>query len=389
MSEPVPYLLTGLMSGTSLDGIDLASCRFAMTEEGWTFSVMAAETLPYPAQWREKLREAYKMGGADLVKLHVDYGRLLGANIRSFHEKYRLPEGMVAVSHGHTVFHRPEQGYSFQLGHGAAIAAASACTVVCDLRSMDVALGGQGAPLVPLGDKHLFAPYDACLNLGGFANISYDAHGRRMAFDICPLNYVSNHLVQDAHLPGTPFADRHRADNADGVAAYDPAGNIGRRGQIHGELLDKLNKLAFYRAEGPKSLGREWVDTHIWPLLQRFELPLQERLRTWYEHAAIQLSAVIRRASVKKVLVTGGGVHNTFLMECIQRHLPAGTEVVVPDREVIEFKEAIVFAFLGLLCLQGQNNCLASATGARQDSIGGSIHPYPRSPFCYAMKTKG
>ncbi len=370
------YTLTGLMSGTSLDGIDIACCTFSLSDERWTCVTRATATLPYPPLWRQQLQQAYRMSGRELMKLHMDYGFYLGEKIRGFHLHHQIKDSLAAVSHGHTIFHQPHESVSFQLGHGAAIASTAQCDVVSDLRSMDVALGGQGAPLVPLGDKLLFGEYGHCLNLGGFANMSCEMGGKRIAFDICPLNYVSNQVVREAKIISDSTPAAAGSSDCPAYLEYDPSGRLGRGGRLDKGLLNRLNGLAYYRASPPKSLGREWVDEHVWPLFDEYRLSREDRLRTWYEHAAIQLAGALGSALAKKVLVTGGGVHNVFLMERIEKHLPAGAELVIPERGVVDFKEAIVFAFLGLRCLLGENNCLASVTGARRDAIGGSIHRY-------------
>jgi anhydro-N-acetylmuramic acid kinase len=253
------------------------------------------------------------------------------------------------ASHGHTIFHQPEKGFTFQLGNGASIAAETGIPTVADFRTGDVALGGQGAPLVPVGDKLLFSDYESCLNLGGFANISFDQHGKRIAFDICPVNFILNDLAQKSGWP------------------YDTGGELGRSGNMNRELLEQLNQLAFYRQSPPKSLGREWMNHYFMPLMAADEIPLNDQLRTAYEHIAIQISNASPVHG--KMLVTGGGAFNTFLIERLKHHLKC--EIVIPHAEIIQFKEALVFAFLGLLRFMGEINCYASVTGARRDSSAG------------------
>lgn len=341
----------GLMSGTSLDGLDLLCADFYETGQNWEFSILAAQTMKYTASWRKKLEDAPLLSGEALWQLHVDYGMFLGERVRDFVETHALSPLLVA-SHGHTVFHRPASGMTAQIGSGASLAAAAHLNTVADFRSLDIALGGQGAPLVPLGDKYLFPGYKACVNLGGFGNLSFKADGQRLAFDICPVNIVLNNL---AKFFGKDF---------------DPEGTLASGGQIDGRLLDQLNKIPFYHQRPPKSLGREWLDSAFLPLLSRTDLDKQDQLRTLCEHIAIQVGRSLSGIGSGKVFFTGGGAHNTFLMSRIAEN--TNLEVIIPEAEIVDFKEALVFAFLGVLRLTGQVNCLRSATGASKDNIGGA-----------------
>ncbi len=369
------HQVIGLMSGTSLDGLDLAACSFTYHEGEWSYEIVAAETIPYSPGWISRLQSAPGLGGRDLIKLHLDYGHHLGKMARSFRVKHNLRQDILISSHGHTVFHDPGNGYTFQIGHGAAIAASAQTTVVSDLRSMDVAMGGQGAPLVPIGDRLLFPEYDYCLNIGGFANISFEEDRKRMAFDICPANFVLNRLIRRAKIPASTYIDSGRLHGELDLLEYDPDGNIARSGKLIPELLEKLNDLSFYKRQGPKSLGEEWVKEHIWPLIP-VSANLPDILHTYTVHVASQISKIISKIPGKKVLVTGGGAYNSFLMEKLQAFVSGTTEIYIPDKMLIEFKEALVFAFLGLLCMEGLPNCLSSVTGAACDTIGGSIHRF-------------
>jgi anhydro-N-acetylmuramic acid kinase len=260
----------------------------------------------------------------------------------------------LVASHGHTIFHRPSEKITFQLGDGYFIAAETKITTVSDFRTFDVALGGQGAPLVPVGDEHLFPNYDFCLNLGGFANVSYSEYGKRIAFDICPVNFAINFLSNEA---GKEF---------------DKDGFLAMKGKTDKELLEKLNKLDFYKIPAPKSLGREWFENQIIPLISDKNIKLEDRLRTFYEHVAIQISDALKREKQKSVLTTGGGALNKFLVQIIKEH--SSNQYVIPGNEIIEFKEAIVFAFLGVLRIRNEINVFSSATGSRCDSCSGVIH---------------
>jgi anhydro-N-acetylmuramic acid kinase len=258
------------------------------------------------------------------------------------------------ASHGHTIFHQPGRKLTSQIGKGSAIAAETRLPVVCDFRSLDVALGGQGAPLVPVGDMLLFSSYTCCLNLGGFANISYDESGRRIAFDICPANIVLNHFASQLHK------------------ACDENGDLARQGSLHQPMLDTLNNLPFYRMKPPKSLGKEWVLSEIHPVLQQFDLPVEDKLRTFVEHIAVQIAFAIRTDDSASMLVTGGGAFNSFLIERICEK--TALRVMLPDLLTINFKEALIFAFLGVLRWREEINCLSSYTGADSDNIGGAVY---------------
>ncbi len=346
-------LVAGLMSGTSLDGVDLAFCTFS--EEGgvWSFDLPAAVTIPYAEQWKQKLARAHKLNADGISRLHVEYGKYLGGLVADYSRKNRLSPGLIG-SHGHTVFHKPEQGLTLQIGSGAEIAAQTGIATICDFRSQDVALGGQGAPLVPVGDKFLFGDFDVCLNLGGFSNFSYDDAGARKASDICPVNIILNHLAQ--------------AQGAD----YDKDGEIAASGKINTGLLERLNWLDFYHQPAPKSLGREWLEDVFMPELESAHSSNADLMRTVTEHVAIQIAKQTGHSKGKSMLVTGGGAHNKFLMERITAL--TGMQVVIPEKTIVDFKEALIFAFMALLRLMGRDNCLSSVTGASADHSSGAIY---------------
>ncbi len=372
--EHMKHYVTGIMSGTSLDGLDIAHCAFERRNDQWQYEILAAETIEYPEHWRDKLRGASCLDARACQQLHVEYGHYIGTTVKRFLDKNHIHQNELIASHGHTVFHQPGAGYTLQIGDGAALAAAAGCDTVSDFRSMDVALGGQGAPLAPVGDRHLFFGYSFCLNLGGFSNISFEQAGQRMAFDICPFNFVINALVRKAKISPRQYKVQEKYAGQDGYLQYDPDGHIAGTGKTNKQLLEALNKLAYYHQTGPKSLGEEWVLQHIFPLLQQNKLSLPDMLHTWYHHAAIQISKAVTTDKPGTILTTGGGAYNTFFLKCLQRQLPEHINVHVPDPQTTDFKEALIFAFLGLLCKQRKVNCLASVTGAKQDSIGGTIH---------------
>lgn len=342
-------LVIGLMSGTSLDGLDIVACRFDIADCS-KFTVEASDTIQYTKEWRRRLENMPLMCSSDLIQSDRMYGKYLGELVSDFIRKYNLKPSCIA-SHGHTVFHMPENGYTFQAGHGAYIAKAAGIEVICDFRSSDVAAGGQGAPLVPIGDALLFGNYDAALNLGGFSNISYTINARRIAFDICPVNFVFNHYA--------------RALGCD----FDNNGEIASSGSIIESLLAELNALEYYTLSSPKSLGMEWIQSYFNPILAAYDQArVPDILRTLSEHAAIQIASAIPADC--SLLITGGGALNRFLMNRIQFY--AKSKIVLPELELVHYKEAIIFAFLGFLRKYEMINIWCSATGAQVDSIGGA-----------------
>ena len=341
------------MSGTSLDGIDLAYCTFHESNGEFTFKLGSCETIPYPGFWLDKLKALPQSPAVEYAETHVSYGRYVGQLVKGFMQTNQLTADFVS-SHGHTIFHNPDMGYTAQIGDGAAMAMECGLPVVCDFRSSDVAAHGQGAPLVPIGDELLFPEYDYCLNLGGFANISTKKEGKRIAFDISPANIILNHIANKA---GKDF---------------DEGGKLAASGEIDTELLAKLNSLDFYQKQPPKSLGREWVEKQILPLLNCPTISLRDMACTFCQHIAVQIAACVESGPGKKMLVTGGGAFNTYLMKKIAEN--TSVELILPDAKTINYKEALVFAFLGLLRMKSLPNCLASVTGATYNVTGGAVY---------------
>lgn len=346
------YFVIGQMSGTSLDGVDLAYCCFEKKDQ-WTYEIIHAKTYPYSLEWRNRLAKSMELSGRDLIKLHNEYGILLGNLINKFVDEFGIKKVSFIASHGHTVFHQPGLNICLQIGNGAFLSATAKITTVCDFRTTDIALGGQGAPLVPLGDKYLFAQYDYCLNLGGFANVSLDDNVIRKAFDICPVNIVCNQLARDKGMD------------------YDYNGNLAKNGNLIPELYDNLNKISYYSQLPPKSLAKEWVDIEMMPLINVHRKNIEDTLFTFLNHAAFQIAGTIDKHG-KRVLVTGGGAYNQTLIELLQQK--SKSEIVIPDEHTINFKEALIFAFLGVLRMREEVNCLKSVTGALQDNIGGTVY---------------
>jgi len=346
------YNVIGVMSGTSLDGIDLVYAKFFL-DETWSFEIIYAETVEYPSNWYERLKELVNTSIEELKEIDTNYTKHLAKVIRDFITKYQIKNIDAICSHGHTALHQPENKLTYQIGNKPVLAELLKETVVCDFRVQDVELGGQGAPLVPIGDELLFSEFDFCLNLGGFANISMNFKGTRIAYDICPVNIVLNHYVGKFGLN------------------YDDEGKIASKGNISVDLLKQLNALDFYKATYPKSLGLEWVNTNIFPLIDTFELEIQDILKTFVEHIALQIASKIKNKNTRNVLITGGGVYNLYLIDRIKAH--SIQKLIVPKKEVIEFKEALIFGFLGVQKLRNEVNCLSSVTGSIKDHSSGKI----------------
>ncbi len=348
------YRVTGVMSGSSMDGVDLACCDLVQEKGNWSYKFLAAGTFPYTPELQSKLEKACHWNMDEIHKLDLELGTFYGQLLNRFHKKEKLKPDYIA-SHGHTILHDPARGITFQAGNGKIMAGRTGITVINDFRKEDVAQGGQGAPLVPLGDRLLFPAYDGCLNLGGFANISFDnPGGLRVAYDLCPANMALNRV---ASLKGK---------------AYDRNGEMGRRGTIRRDLLEQLNQLEFYRLRGPKSLGREWFLEQFLPVIEGSGLAAEDLMSTVQEHIALQISRGINEAGIRSVLITGGGALNRSLLQRIRSHTEATLEI--PEEELVHYKEALIFALLGILRIRGEINCLASVTGGRKDLSAGTIH---------------
>lgn len=353
------YYVIGVMSGTSLDGIDLLYARFKYFEN-WDFDIIRAETIHYDEDWNGKLENLVNLSIEELKLIDKEYTHLLANVINSFIARYKIKCIDAICSHGHTAYHQPENKLTYQIGNQPIISKLVGQTVVCDFRIQDVELGGQGAPLVPIGDKLLFPGYDFCLNLGGFANLSVDINNERIAFDVCPVNILLNSYVKKI---GYDFDDK---------------GKMASQGKQNDELLSKLNDLEFYRKSYPKSLGLEWVKTSVIPLIDEFNLEPPDILNTLCEHIAIQISNEINKIKKASVLITGGGTYNDYLINRIKSY--SQNEIEVPSKQIIDFKEALIFALLGILRLRKETNCLKSVTGASKDHSSGNIF-YPHKIY--------
>jgi len=345
------YKVIALMSGTSLDGIDIIYTEFQKKDD-WSFKILNFQTVPYSKKWKEILKSLTQQSKNDLIKIDKLYSKYLGEVVREFVYNESISNFDFIASHGHTAIHKPGEKYTYQIGNQQIFADTVNKKVICDFRVQDVEFGGQGAPLVPIGDKLLFSDYDCCINLGGFSNISLDEDNERIAFDICPVNIVLNYYVSKLDLD------------------YDNNGNIAKTGKVNYQLLDELNGIDFYKKHPPKSLGLEWVEEHIFPLIDINKIPVKDILRTFVEHCAIHISRHLKKKSTR-ALFTGGGVYNSFLIERIVEY--SNTEVVIPDKTIIEFKEALIFGLLGVLKERNEINCLKSVTGAITDHSSGVV----------------
>lgn len=342
----------GLMSGTSLDGLDICYASFQKKVSGnYNFKILKATTFPYSETWEHQLRNAIHLSAEEIFELNSEYGFYLGQKVQEFIAENSLENIDFIASHGHTVFHQPQKKFTVQIGDGRAIKLLTDIPVIYDFRSQDVLMGGNGAPLVPIGDELLFSEFDACLNIGGFSNISFKENGKRIAFDICPVNIVLNHFAKQLGKE------------------YDKNGNFARKGKVNLEILTSLNSNEYYHQNPPKSLGMEWVSEQILPKFKD-ENPLNI-IATFTEHAAVQIAEICTKFKIKKVLFTGGGTYNSFLIERIKSKTQ--TEIIIPEKELIDFKEALIFAFMGVLRMTNENNVLSSATGSSHDHSSGIL----------------
>jgi anhydro-N-acetylmuramic acid kinase len=349
------YKIIGVMSGTSLDGIDLVYITFNFNKT-WSFQIMNSDTFSYDDYWLGIFKDLVLFSNSELKNIDENYTRYLAIKIQDFINKHNIQSIDAVCSHGHTALHQPENKLTYQIGNLPILASLLQKTIVCDFRVQDVELGGQGAPLVPIGDALLFSEYEFCMNLGGFANVSNLIDNEVIAYDICPVNIVLNYYVKKlGHY-------------------YDDRGKIALTGTINNELLERLNNLDFYKMPYPKSLGLEWVKSVVFPIIDSFELEIKDILRTFVEHIAFQISKEINTKNNSSVLVTGGGAYNVFLMDRIKAH--THNHILTPSKEIIEFKEALIFGFLGVLKLREEINCLQSVTGASCNHSSGNIfHP--------------
>jgi anhydro-N-acetylmuramic acid kinase len=347
------YNVIGVMSGTSLDGVDLAHIQFEIKNNKWAFKILECETISYDTNWISILKTAVDFTKIQLDELNKNYTQLLASIIANFINKHTLKDLDAVCSHGHTILHQPQNGFTLQIGNLSEIAKLIQQTVVCDFRVQDVQLGGQGAPLVPIGDRILFSEYDYCMNLGGFSNVSFEENKQRIAFDISPVNTVLNFYANQLGLD------------------YDDKGQISKSGSCNLNLLNELNNLDFYQKKHPKSLGFEFVKEIVLPIIEKYSIPIEDKLNTFSEHIAQQIALALPNKK-GSLLTTGGGAYNDYLMERIQNYLPK-MQIIIPSKKILEFKEALIFALLGVLKLRDEINALQSVTGANHNHSSGVI----------------
>jgi anhydro-N-acetylmuramic acid kinase len=360
------YRAVGLMSGSSLDGLDIAFAHLHENAGKWSFEIIKADCYEYDEEWKMKLRAATKLNAMDYQLLHTDYGHYLGEQVNRFIDDNNLQyQVKLIASHGHTTFHMPEKKMTAQLGDGAAIAAVTGINVISDLRAMDIALSGQGAPIVPIGEKLLFNDYDFFLNIGGITNISYKENEKFIAFDVCPANSILNKLANEA---GNEF---------------DNGGQMAAQGNINQQLLAILNAQEYYSHAYPKSLANSFGIEIIYPIIKESGCTIEDSLRTYVEHITQQIKNATEKLSTTdhsfaeknhKLLCTGGGAFNRLLIEQLKNKLQeSGVEVILPDENIIKYKEALIMALIGVLRWREESNVLASVTGASRNSIGGTV----------------
>lgn len=356
------YRAIGIMSGSSLDGLDIAFVEFNENAGTWTFEIVAADCYEYSPEWIKKLKNAIHLNALDYQLLHTEYGHYIGKEVNRFIDENNLHYQVgVVASHGHTTFHVPSKLMTGQLGDGAAIAAETGLRVVSDLRALDIAFGGQGAPIVPIGEKLLLKNYSMFLNLGGIANISFNLPDQYIAFDVCPANRVLNMIA------------------AKSGKEYDAGGEMAAAGNVNEGLMQKLNSLDYYAQPYPKSLANDFGTDVVFPLIESFGLADNDALRTYVQHIVFQIAASAKNPEIpksqnQKLLVTGGGAFNTFLIQRLSEALQSlNVEVVVPDEKLVKYKEALVMALIGVLRWREEYNVLASVTGAQRNSIGGAL----------------
>ena len=348
------YNVIGVMSGTSLDGVDVIYTRLSFTTH-WSFKIIHTETISYTNTWFKTLKNLVHLSLDDIKAIDVDYTTYLAGIIKGFIARHNIVNIDAVCSHGHTALHQPQHKLTYQIGNLPSLAHMLQQKVVCDFRVQDVALGGQGAPLVPIGDALLFSNYDYCLNLGGFANISNQYQTNRIAYDICPVNIVLNTYAEQLGYK------------------YDNKGLLAASGSYIKTLGEALSALDFYKIKHPKSLGLEWVNKNIIPLIASNKTyRAEDVLHTFTKHIATEILRVVKENS--KILITGGGAYNSYLISQLKAY--KNLDIIIPNKDLLEFKEALIFAFLGVLKLRGEVNCLKSVTGALNDHSSGEIYNY-------------
>ncbi len=352
------YRVIGVMSGTSMDGVDLAYCKLIVDEAGkWSYEILNAETVSYNETWRLRLSKLRNQNAFNVYRTDRYYGEYIGELINEFINHHSLEVDLIS-SHGHTIFHQPENNVSFQIGDSSAIAGVTGIPTVTNFRAMDVVKDGEGAPISGVGDALLFNEYDFCLNLGGFANISATYEGQRIAYDVCPANILLNRIARE-------FGKE-----------YDENGEIAEQGRVDYDLLSDLNSIGYYEESFPKSLGREWINQNFWFRVRNSDASKEDKMKTLVDHISGQVGSNIQQLAgeevdKKRVYVTGGGAFNKTLIDHLRTHTDA--EIIIGDEKIVNYKEALIFALMGVLRVRNEVNILSSLTGAEADSIAGEL----------------
>lgn len=351
------YHVIGTMSGSSMDGLDVVHCTFEEIGGQWNYAINEAVCIPFPEVWKQTLAKITHLSAKELLLAHSGFGKWMGERIQEFITDKQLTHRVhLIASHGHTVFHEPHQGMTFQMGDGAQIATITQLPVVTDLRNMDVALGGQGAPIVPIGEKLLWKNYRYFLNIGGIANLTKAQDEDFVAYDICPANRVLNALAYE------------------NGSSYDDKGLMAAKGTICDDLLNDLNDLAYYQKPYPKSLSNEYGLDIVLSVIHKYAISVEDKLRTMVAHIVEQIAAATKHQPNGDLLVTGGGAYNDFLIHELKIALEAqNISLVVPEAHLIEFKEALIMGLIGVLRWREEVNVLSSVTGATRNSIGGAL----------------
>jgi len=364
MSKGKKYHAIGLMSGSSLDGIDLALTTFEVETQPkgelrvLHWEIEKSKTIPYPAQWVSDLQKAPEMSGLELSLLHSKLGNYFGQVVLEFSKETDSPIDYIS-SHGHTVFHYPQKKMTLQIGDGAAIAALTGIDVFDNFRLQDIAAGGEGAPLAPIVDAYLFPEIKYTLNLGGIANINIKTANGYLAYDLCGANQILNALSKEAGKE------------------YDENGQIAAKGQIIPKLLRQANQWDYLRLAPPKSLDNRQVQNHTVRLFSSYPSPLEDRMFTAVHHIGYQIAASIHPHVgfvPEQLLITGGGALNTFLVSVIKEYLSPNIEIIKAPDSLINFKECVLMGLLGLLNIYQLPTTLPSVTGAKWKTVGGCFH---------------
>lgn len=365
MDQSNTHYVIGLMSGSSLDGIDLAYCKFTQTEDQqFEWELILGETIPLPESWQARLAHLPAQNALTFAKTHVYLGHFLAETVNRFVEKHEISQLDFIASHGHTVFHNPDKRYTTQIGCGAALAVLTGYPVINDFRIQDIAINGEGTPIAPAADRYLFSEYDFCLNIGGIANITSLVPSSPVAYDICPANQLLNHLAVQL---GEPF---------------DEGGQLAASGGLLPDLLHALRNFSYYKSPPPKSISNEWISVELFPILTSFEASVEDKLHTVTQFIAQEISnnimALVSQSPKPsyRLMAAGGGAKNKYLIQSILSYLPQELKIdlIVPTTDTIDFKEAILMGLMGVLRVLNMPNCFSSVTGAKFDTIGGAIH---------------